>query len=207
MTFSSCGDVSAAQWIAVRDQHWAGIGAERDLVDSLVTEPRLDVVRVEKDRELPFYSWSHRSRHRQVGRSSALVGFNERMPEMSGIHHIAVTVSDLEVSTRFYERVLGMSPASSLDGPGLKRRLFALPGGTNLGLTQHSTPPTGPSTPFEPGLDHLGLAVRTIEDLQEWADHLTGLGIDHPGLVEAPYGTALSFKDPDGTAMEFFTPR
>lgn len=133
--------------------------------------------------------------------------FNGWMPEMSGIHHIAVTVSDLEVSTRFYERVLGMPPASSLDGPGLQRRLFALPGGTNLGLTQHATPSTGPFTPFEPGLDHLGLAVRTIEQLQGWADHLTTLGIDHLGLIEAPYGTALSFKDPDGIAVEFFTPR
>ena len=129
------------------------------------------------------------------------------MPTTSGIHHIAVTVSDLEVSTIFYERVLGMPPASSLEGTDLDRRLFALPGGTNLGLTHHSTPVTGAFTPFEPGLDHLGFAVPTVQDLQDWANHLTGLGIEHPGLVEAPYGTALSFKDPDGTALEFFVPR
>lgn len=126
---------------------------------------------------------------------------------MSGIHHIAVTVSDLEVSATFYESVLGMPSASSLDGPSLNRRLFTLPGGTNLGLTQHSTPATGSFTAFEPGLNHIGFTVPTVEGLQSWADHLTSLGIEHSNLVEAPYGTALSFKDPDGIALEFFVPR
>jgi hypothetical protein len=37
------------------DPHWAGIGAEQALVDSLLTEPRLDVVRIEKNQKLPFY--------------------------------------------------------------------------------------------------------------------------------------------------------
>lgn len=38
------------------DPHWAGIGAEQALIDSLLTEPRLDVVRVEPNEQLPFYS-------------------------------------------------------------------------------------------------------------------------------------------------------
>lgn len=37
------------------DPHWAGIGAEQDLIDSLVIEQRLDVVLVEKNQKLPFY--------------------------------------------------------------------------------------------------------------------------------------------------------
>lgn len=37
------------------DPHWAGIGAEQALIDPLLTEPRLDVVRVEANQKLPFY--------------------------------------------------------------------------------------------------------------------------------------------------------
>lgn len=37
------------------DAHWAGIGAEQALIDPLLKEPRLDVVRVEDNQKLPFY--------------------------------------------------------------------------------------------------------------------------------------------------------
>lgn len=37
------------------DPHWAGIGAEQALIDPLLTESRLDVVRVGENQKLPFY--------------------------------------------------------------------------------------------------------------------------------------------------------
>jgi hypothetical protein len=37
------------------DPHWAGIGAAQTLIDFLLTDALLDVVRVEKDQKLPFY--------------------------------------------------------------------------------------------------------------------------------------------------------
>ena len=126
------------------------------------------------------------------------------MPQFTGIHHLALTVSDLDASTAFYERLFGFAPAGELTGDGLQRRLFALPGGTNLGLTEHTPTTVEGFTPFRPGLDHLGLAVRSRDELEAWAEHLTRLGIAHGGLVEAPYGVALSFTDPDGIALEFF---
>ena len=129
------------------------------------------------------------------------------MPHVTGIHHLAITVSNLDASTAFYERVLGFPPQSELEGEGLHRRLFTLPGGTNLGLTEHSPSTSETFSPFRPGMDHLGLAVDTREELDAWAEHLTDAGIEHSGLVDAPYGTALSFKDPDGTALELFVGR
>ncbi|MEO6586553.1 MAG: VOC family protein [Knoellia sp.] len=128
----------------------------------------------------------------------------EPMPHFTGIHHLALTVSNLDTSTAFYERVFGFPPQSELDGENLHRRLFTLPDGTNLGLTEHHPTTTETFTPFRPGMDHLGLAVDTRQELQAWADHLTAADIEHQGLVDAPYGTALSFTDPDGTALEFF---
>ncbi len=127
------------------------------------------------------------------------------MPTVTGINHLALTVNDLQISTDFYQRVLGFPPSGELSGDNLERRLFTLPGGTNLGLTQHTHSTGQPFSPFTPGMDHLGLGVDTRQDLQSWADHLSSLGVEHSGLVDASYGTALSFKDPDGTALEFFT--
>lgn len=126
------------------------------------------------------------------------------MPDFSGIHHLAITVRDLDTSTAFYKLVFGFAPAGEINGSGLRRRLFTLPGGTNLGLTEHTPTTSEAFTPFRPGMDHLGFSVDTAEELSSWAEHLTDAGIDHSGLVEASYGTALSFKDPDGIALEFF---
>lgn len=126
------------------------------------------------------------------------------MPRLTGVDHIAITVRDLDASADFYERLLGAPPAGSIEDEGLRRRLFALPGGTHLGLTQHELPPPHGFSPYAPGLDHLGLAVEGRDELERWAQHLTSIGIEHDGLVEAPYGVALSFEDLDGTALELF---
>jgi hypothetical protein len=37
-------------------------------------------------------------------------------------------------------------------------------------------------------------------------DRLGELRIQHGGIVDAPYGSGLSFRDPDGIALEFFAP-
>lgn len=136
--------------------------------------------------------------------SNLIAVFTGYMPDFSGIHHLALTVKDIDVSTEFYQRVFGFAPAGELSGDGLHRRLFALPGGTNLGLTEHTPTTAEAFTPFRPGMDHLGFAVKTRHELVSWAEHLTHNNIDHGGLVEAPYGVVLSFKDPDGIALEFF---
>lgn len=127
------------------------------------------------------------------------------MPTFLGIDHIAITVLDLEASLPFYERVFGLSPVGTMDDGPFVRQIFALPGGITLGLTQHD--PGAAVTEFDPrmpGLDHIGFAVADIAELRAWAAHLDADGIQNDGLIEASYGTALSFTDPDGTALEFF---
>jgi hypothetical protein len=37
-------------------------------------------------------------------------------------------------------------------------------------------------------------------------DRLDDLGIAHSGIVDADYGSALAFRDPDNIALEFFAP-
>ena len=39
-----------------------------------------------------------------------------------------------------------------------------------------------------------------------WENRLDDLGIAHGGIVDAHYGSGLSFNDPDGIALEFFAP-
>jgi glyoxylase I family protein len=80
------------------------------------------------------------------------------VPQFPSIGHVAVTVTDLERSTRCT------------------------------------------------GLDHVSFACRDRGELQTWAARLDELGIPQGEIVHAHYGSGLSFRDPDGIALEFFAP-
>jgi len=113
-------------------------------------------------------------------------------------------VRDLATSVSFYESLLDAHPMGTMsDGP-FTRRVLDLPGPTHLGLTQHDTASGLDFDPTTPGLDHLGFACASREVLTKWAEHLDGLGVSHSGVQDAAYGSALSFRDPDGNALEFF---
>ena len=55
-------------------------------------------------------------------------------------------------------------------------------------------------------MDHLAFACADRAELEEWASKLNELGIENGGIVDASYGSGLSFRDPDNIALEFFAP-
>jgi len=44
------------------------------------------------------------------------------------------------------------------------------------------------------------------DNLDAWVGRLDELGIAHDGIKDAAYGSGVSFRDPDGIALEFFAP-
>ena len=128
------------------------------------------------------------------------------MAGFPGLAHVAVTVSDLSRSTPFYEKLFG-APAVLDEDTGPWHHVVWLLGGTLFGIHQHSAPSS--SEPFDelrPGLDHVAFGCANRAELEEWVKRLDGLGIKHGGVVDAPYGSGLSFRDPDNIALEFFAP-
>ena len=55
-------------------------------------------------------------------------------------------------------------------------------------------------------LRNAGLAVAG-RAAHGWEQRLAASGATYSQTVDAPYGHVLSFKDPDGIALEFFVPR
>jgi catechol-2,3-dioxygenase len=58
---------------------------------------------------------------------------------------------------------------------------------------------------FRVGLDHIGFGCANRAELEASAKRLEELGIEHGGIVDESYASGLSFRDPDGIALEFFT--
>ncbi len=76
--------------------------------------------------------------------------------------------------------------------------------GTLIGLHQHQRPaPLGTFSEFSVGLDHVAFGCATRGDLEKWALRLDELGIEHGEIKDATYGSGVSFRDPDGIALEF----
>ncbi len=128
-------------------------------------------------------------------------------PTLSGLSHVALTVSDLSVSVPWYAKVLGAAPVLDEDTGTFRHVVFAL-GNTLFGL---HTFPEGQITdvtftPRRVGLDHVSFACEDRADLVRWAEHLDRMGVQHGGVQDAGYGSGLSFKDPDGLPLEIFCP-
>jgi len=121
--------------------------------------------------------------------------------------HVALTVRDLSVSVPWYERLIGQRPVLDEDtDPNFHHTVYMI-GGTLIGLHQHATPaPEGDFSEFRVGLDHVAFGCANREELQAWERRLDELGIKHGGIKDATYGSGVSFRDPDGIALEFFAP-
>jgi catechol-2,3-dioxygenase len=50
----------------------------------------------------------------------------------------------------------------------------------------------------------LAFHCNSRAELESWRTHLDTLGVANSGVVDAGYGSALSFRDPDNIALEFF---
>jgi catechol-2,3-dioxygenase len=66
---------------------------------------------------------------------------------------------------------------------------------------------TDPFNERRPGLDHLAFGCANRDELTAWEIRLHELGIANEGIVDTPHYSALSFRDPDNIALEFFAPR
>ena len=130
------------------------------------------------------------------------------MAQFPPLQHVAITVRDLSVSVPWYEALLDGEPVINEDtDPEMHHTVYLLGAGTLLGLHQHTTPaPVGQFSEFRVGLDHIGFGCADRGELEQWVGRLDTLGVEHGGIKDASYGSGLSFRDPDGIALEFFAP-
>ena len=87
-------------------------------------------------------------------------------------------------------------------------------GATGLDLFEHAGNAGQRFDPQCTGLDHLGFAAESVQDLESWASWLDACGVPHSGVrqivagdtgttVPEPHGAMFDFVDPDGIQLEF----
>ena len=117
-----------------------------------------------------------------------------------GVHHVTLTVSDVERSYEFYSGVLGFQKVADF-GP----RVLVHNGSFLLALT----PGSGPGfDETRVGLDHLSLAVDDRNELDRAAQILENEGIrcgDIEDLADFEI-CVLMIRDPDNIQIELTAP-
>ncbi|HEV8421401.1 MAG TPA: VOC family protein [Actinomycetota bacterium] len=127
------------------------------------------------------------------------------MADFPGIGHVALTVTNLQTSAEWYRRLFELEPVLDEDTGVFHHIIFILPGGGAVSLHGHATTDTSNRfSEFRAGLDHLAFHVANRTELEAWTARLDKLGIEHGEIVDAHYGSGLSFRDPDNIALEFF---
>jgi len=127
------------------------------------------------------------------------------MPEIIGIDHIYITVSDMERSEKFYDVVMGII--------GFRKSPFQIGAEQHIqyynrhfGIVLRPARDMSPHNPYAPGLHHLCLRVDGEKDVHEAAIRFKENGISvsearrYPEY--APDYFAVFFSDPDGIRLE-----
>ena len=130
------------------------------------------------------------------------------MTAFPALNHVAVTVRDLEISVPWYRALIGADPVlDEHTDAGFRHVVWLLDGGTLFGIHQHDRAADDERfSEFRVGLDHVSWGCADRAELENWANRLDDLGIEHGPIVDASYGSGLSFRDPDRIALEFFAP-
>ncbi len=133
------------------------------------------------------------------------------------LHHVALTVTDLEASIAWYERVFAIT--AQMDAPhagGVGVLLTDDAWQLILVLHRHEENEGESFRETRTGLDHVSFSVRSRADLDAWRTRLEGFGVeacdsaDRPltqaPIADTPYGSVLVFRDPDNLQLEFYSP-
>src|SRR5436190_6709431 len=141
---------------------------------------------------------------------------------MKALHHVGITVKDLDASLRFYHDVLGLQfsnePSPWFDAPELGpavgvpgaalRQVSLLLGDTTLELLEYKSPPSETAQPLKSnslGASHVAFLV---DDIEATKAELEAKGIEFDSDVNVVNEGVLAgwrwvyFQDPDGYPLE-----
>ena len=125
------------------------------------------------------------------------------MVAFSGVSHVALTVTDLDRSERFYTDVFGFIRLADF---GVARVLLDRPSGFMLSVFTHQAAAGGPFSELNTGMDHLGFVAEGRDELVEWEKKLDALGVVYTPIRDMEFGSHLNFRDPDDIALELQAP-
>jgi catechol 2,3-dioxygenase-like lactoylglutathione lyase family enzyme len=124
------------------------------------------------------------------------------MSPFPAFNHFALTVSNLQRSIEWYERLFDSPPVAVIHEDDFDAAIWFEPMFA-IHANQHQIE----GDVFDEiriGLDHIAFGCTSREELESWPARLDALDIEHGEILYRSYGAGLAFRDPDNIQLEFF---
>jgi catechol 2,3-dioxygenase-like lactoylglutathione lyase family enzyme len=122
------------------------------------------------------------------------------MPQITGYHHVNLTVTDITRSTEWHTRVLGFTMVKQVERDGMVKVLLRHPAtGIMFGFTGHGPRASGDQfSEFRTGMDH---------GLEAWKARFEEFGVEHSEIKPSAMGDMIAFRDSDNIQFEVYWER
>lgn len=133
-------------------------------------------------------------------------------PRITGVHHLSFTVSNLEDSLDWYQRLFSAERVDYKfnhryrESTGYGVLLITPDSGVVIGLHRNTGNQHEGFLESRTGLDHISFQVGSRAELESWMSWLDELGIPHTPIRDETEPFAYStvvFRDPDNLQLEF----
>jgi glyoxylase I family protein len=126
-------------------------------------------------------------------------------PEITGFHHVTLSVSSLDASIAWYRDLLGFTVLKRVLVNGLDKAMLTRDGMLVTFVGHGQAAIAGPFNERRCGLDHLSFAVADRQTLDAWVARLDAAGVARGQVTTGITGDLVAFRDPDNIALEFYT--
>ena len=128
---------------------------------------------------------------------------------LNGVHHLALTVTNVPRAREFYSKILGFQVLMEL-GP----KVIMANGSTilaiNLAYDSTQAPPDDRFTENRAGLDHVSFGVTSRADLEAAVQTFDQNNVPHGEINDLGHAGlpiyVLAFRDPDNIQLELTAP-
>lgn len=122
-----------------------------------------------------------------------------------GLHHLKFPVRDVEAASEWYSRAFRAERISRLDHRDADGQLFAvilsLPGVPCYVELRHAPNAAAAVTGYDP----VTFQVADDPALEQWAAHLTTVGVQHSPILSGFAGQLIELATPDGLEVRLYT--
>ena len=121
---------------------------------------------------------------------------SERPSRLAGLHHVALNAKNYLATRDFYVQLLGFEVEWEPD----EDNVYLTSGTDNLAIHRTTDEPSNAAE----RLDHIGILVDDIADVDRWYQHLIAHDVEIVALPRTHRDGARSFycKDPNGTVVQ-----